>query len=300
MANLARPRGMPFQQDQPDRDGDQHERDLRRALAISHAVPGPVDRRRESVDAVILDGAEIGERLQQGERRAGRDGRPGQRQADAQESPPRSVAQDAAGFEQRLRLRQERRAGCEIDIGVQDQREQERDARCRAEIGEPVIGARPSGRAAQSALERSGEGHQVGIGVADDVGRHHEGQQQRPLQDADARETAHRDQPSGPGAEDDGSDTDAQQQDDRVGEDVRKLGLGEVTPEVELVREQAGADAEQRQRHHGRNDECAQPPDHGCTKRKRMPSRCDGMRSKRYAVPVGTRVTSGRPELPRP
>ena len=94
--------GMPFQQDQPDRDGDQHERDLRRALAISHAVPGPVDRRRESVDAVILDGAEIGERLQQGERRAGRDGRPGQRQADAQESPPRSVAQDAAGFEQRL------------------------------------------------------------------------------------------------------------------------------------------------------------------------------------------------------
>ena len=54
-------------------DGDQDQRDLRRALAVAEAVPGPIDRRREGLHAVILDGAEIGERLEERQRNAGGD-----------------------------------------------------------------------------------------------------------------------------------------------------------------------------------------------------------------------------------
>jgi len=81
------------------------------------------------VDAVILDGAEVGQGLEQREGRAVRQvGRAGERQADAQEGAPGAVAEDAARLEQRLRLGKERRARSKIDIGVEDQREEQGDA----------------------------------------------------------------------------------------------------------------------------------------------------------------------------
>ena len=72
---------MALDQDQEAGDGDQDERDLRGALAIAEPVPGPIDRRRQRLHAVILDGAEIGERLEERQHHAGGDGGPRQRQA---------------------------------------------------------------------------------------------------------------------------------------------------------------------------------------------------------------------------
>ncbi|MEK6822931.1 MAG: hypothetical protein AABY13_03800, partial [Nanoarchaeota archaeon] len=60
-------------QDQQDRDGDQDQRDLCRALAVAQPVPGPVDRRRKGVDAVILHGAEVGQGLEKRQHHAGDD-----------------------------------------------------------------------------------------------------------------------------------------------------------------------------------------------------------------------------------
>ena len=71
---------MAFQQDENGRDGNQCQRDLRGTFAISHAVPGSIDRRREGVNAVVLDGPEIGECFKQGECRACCDSRAGERQ----------------------------------------------------------------------------------------------------------------------------------------------------------------------------------------------------------------------------
>ena len=243
-------------------DGDQDKRDLRGALAIAQPVPGPIDRRRQRLHAVILDGAEIGERLQERQHHAGGNGGPRQRQCDAEEGAPRAVAQDTTGLDQGVRLAEECGARGEIDVRIEHQREQERDAAGRAEIGEPVVAAAPAGGLAQGALNGTGESQKIGIGIADDVGRQHQRQQQRPLQQPAAGEAAHRHQPRRAGADDGRAEADHQQQDQRVEEDVDELGVGEMPPQLALRREQARRDAEQRQRHDARDHDGADAPDH--------------------------------------
>ena len=84
--------------DQQYRDGDQDQRDLGRALAVAQPIPGPVDRRREGMDAVVLHGAEIGQSLEKCQHHAGCDGRACQRQGDAPKGPPRAMPQDTTGL----------------------------------------------------------------------------------------------------------------------------------------------------------------------------------------------------------
>ena len=137
-------------QDQEAGDGDQDERDLRGALAIAEPVPGPIDRRRQRLHAVILDGAEIGERLEQRQHHAGGDGGPRQRQARRRRRCATGRGPGCGWPRSGLRLAQESGARGEIDVRIEHQREQQRDAAGRAEIGEPVVAAAPAGGLAQA------------------------------------------------------------------------------------------------------------------------------------------------------
>ena len=121
---------MTFDQNQQCGDGDQHQRDLRGALAVSQTVPGPVDRGREGLHAVILDSAEVSERFEQRQRHASGDGGARERQSDAEKGSPRAVAENAAGLDQGQRLRQEGRACRQVDVGIEHQGEQQGHAAC--------------------------------------------------------------------------------------------------------------------------------------------------------------------------
>ena len=226
-------------EDQERGDGDQDQGDLRRALAISEPVPGAVDRRRECMDAVVLHRSKVGERLEEGQHGAGRDGRACQRQGHAPESSPRSMPQDATGLEQRLRLHQEGGARRQIDVGVEDEGEQEGHAACRAEVRKPVVAAPPTGYCAQGRLKRPRECQEIGVGIADDVGRQHQRQQKRPLQGPAAGKAAHGDEPGRPSADDGRAEPHAQQQNNGICDNVGELRLGYVAPQVALPRQKA-------------------------------------------------------------
>ena len=64
----------------------QHRGELRRRDRLAEREPGAVDAGREGVDAEILDGAEIVQRLHQRQRHAAGDRRPGERHGDLEEA----------------------------------------------------------------------------------------------------------------------------------------------------------------------------------------------------------------------
>ena len=114
----ARPalRGKHQQHQQHQRSGQ-----LRRRDRLAEREPGPVDAGREGVDAEVLDGAEIGQRLHQRERHTAGDRGPGERHGDFEEAAPRPAAERAADVEHAGALLEERRARQQIDVGVEHQ-----------------------------------------------------------------------------------------------------------------------------------------------------------------------------------
>ena len=89
----------PFDQQHEDDKGEQRRRQLCRSDAIAERKPGAIDASREGLHAKIGNRAIVSKRLHQGQCRAGRHGRPGQRQRDAEEASPGSEPERARGFQ---------------------------------------------------------------------------------------------------------------------------------------------------------------------------------------------------------
>ena len=73
--------------------------------------------------AKIGNGTEIGERFHEGERGAGDNPRPGERQRNAEEASPGTVARATRDFKHAVRLLEERRARKQVDIRIEHERE---------------------------------------------------------------------------------------------------------------------------------------------------------------------------------
>ena len=199
----------------------QHQRggELRRRDRLAEREPGAIDAGGEGVDAEVLHRAEVGQRLHQRERHAAGDRRPGERHRDLEEAAPRPAAQRAADVDHAGALLEEGGAREQVDVGVEHQRHDRDRATERADRREPVVGPAPVHDVAQEGLHRAGELQKVGVGVADDVGRDRERQQQRPLEDAAPGEVAHADQPGG-------ADPDRDHPEPDAGREQRGVGRG--------------------------------------------------------------------------
>jgi hypothetical protein len=160
--------------------------ELGRGDPVAETEPGPVDGGGEGGDAEILHRAEVGERLHQRQGDARGDGRPRHGQADAQARSPGAGAERAGGLQHAGRLVEEGCAGEEIDVRVEHQRQHQADPGEVVDLRKPVVAARPAEQRPHAALHRAGEGHGVRVGIADDVGRHGERQQQEPFEGARA------------------------------------------------------------------------------------------------------------------
>ena len=215
-----------------EHEDQQHRRQLRRGGHIAEREPGPVDAGREGVDAIIVDRAEIAQRLHEGERDAAGEGGAGERQGDPREAAPGAAAEGAADFERANRLVEEGGAGEKIDIGVERQRQDGDGPAQRADVGEPVVAPCPAERLPQRRLHRPGVFEHARIGVGDGPGGERQREEQRPLEDGASGEAAHGAEPGGPGADDEGGEADAEKQPQGVRHVAGENGVDEVGPDV--------------------------------------------------------------------
>ena len=192
----------PLQQDEGEDEQQEYRRELGRRGRFAHAQPGPVNAGGEGVDGEVLDRAEIVQGLHERQRQAGDDTRPGQRQGDGEEAPPRPAAERPADLEHAYRLLEEGGPRQQVDVGIEHQRHHGDRAAQGPDLGEPVVLPRPPGGLSQRRLHRSGELEQAGVGIGDDIGRHGHRHQQRPLHGSATGKTAHGHQPGRPDPDD--------------------------------------------------------------------------------------------------
>ena len=171
---------------QPGHQQQQQRGQLGRGDAVVHHQPGLVDAGRERGQAEVGANAIVGQRLHQGQRHAGHQGRPRQRQCHRADAPPQAGAEQAGGLHHLHAAFGQRGAHQQVDIRVQAEHEQHHRTGQAAHVG-PQRALQP-GDAAQRALQRTAELEEVGVGVGQHVGRHGHRQQQGPLEDAPARE----------------------------------------------------------------------------------------------------------------
>ena len=274
---LAAP-GETLDEDEEDDDGEHDEGELGRAGEVRLVDPGRIDRKRQRPDAEELRGADVVQRLHQGEAGADGDRRAGERQGDAEEDLAAPGAEGARRLDEADRLHQEEGAGREVDVRVEDEAEKQDGAAEGADLRQAeILRARNAEDGADRRLHRPDRVEDVEIGVGDDVGRHGERQEQRPVEDAPAGEVVGRHQPGGAGADRDDDDADAgkekRRRRHRLGEDV----FGEVAPDLGRA---AGSD--EAERDDGDEDEDRDE------RRRRSESACPPRREAREGRDVGT------------
>ena len=196
------PRRLLGEDQEPDDEDDGH-RELGGGGEIGALDPGRVDHRGQAVDAKILDGAEVVDDLHHRQRGADDDGRPGERQRDAEEGArgarPHRPRREIGG----VRAHQEEGAAGGVDVGVEDEAQHDRRAAVGLDVGEPVVVE--GGRAVEGAetlLDGAGEAEELDVAVGREIGRDRERQDQRPLEDAAAGELEMGHEPCGHEAED--------------------------------------------------------------------------------------------------
>ena len=151
-----------------------------------HSEPGAIDRGRERVVVEHRDGAEIGQRLHADKRDSRCDPRPRHRQRHAPTGRSATQAQRLRSFESATSLRQKCAAREQINVRIQRQRQHEHHAAGRTYRRQP---ARCAERLAQPALQRAGVVEKTDRDEGQHVGRNGQRQQQRPIEEATARET---------------------------------------------------------------------------------------------------------------
>ena len=125
-------------------DGEQGEHEHQRGqfggrVAVVGAPPDPEHADRHRVDAEVLDGGEVGERLHHDHGGPGGDRRTQHREHDAprrlgRRGPERAGDEVGAG-----RLVAQRGPGQQVHVGVERERERDDGAGHRSDVGEPGI-----------------------------------------------------------------------------------------------------------------------------------------------------------------
>jgi hypothetical protein len=141
-------------------------------------------------------------------------------------------------------LRAERRACEEIDVRVVDEDHHQGDAAVRADLGQPQALAEG---AAERGLHRAREVEETEGGEADDVGRHGERQDERPLERRAAGEAMMDDEPGESGAEHEGAGPHAREKPHGIPGELHELGAPEVSPDLDgggRERRQNGGDGD--------------------------------------------------------
>ncbi len=168
-----------LEQEQRQGEEQQHARELGGRDPIEHAVPDAIDGLGQRAIAERRDGPEVGERFHHRERHPRREGGPRHRHRHREERGRARAAEGARDLHRGGALLAEGHPGQEVDVRVEDQGHHGDHPAVGAQLGQP--GARAE-RAAQRALDRSRVLEETEEGEADDVGRHRERQDQRPLQ----------------------------------------------------------------------------------------------------------------------
>ena len=263
------PAAVAFQQHQRDHGKQHGAGDLRRAGEVGARDPGGIDRHRERVDAKEFGGADVVECFEQRQAQTHRQRRPCQRQRHAHEGPPAAFAQRARGLHQVRWLRHEHRAGRHVDIGVEHEAEHQDRPRHRAQIGQAELArAVEPQHPANRALHRPDRVQQVQVREGDDVARHRQRQQQRPVQHAPAREVAGGDEPGATGADHQHQRAHAGQQHGGIESRLRQHVLRQMRP----VRQVAASRQPQQ-----RDDGCQHAQRD--QRRRQAPAWSDGRRS---------------------
>ena len=225
--------GMEFQHQHRDHEQEGQRGDLRRRGQAVHAEPDIDDSEGQRLQGEILDRAEIRRRLHQDERQPGGDRRPGQRQAHLAEQA--SVV-DPRELEQGMGRQLEGRARHHVDIRVEHGAHHQDGAAHGADFGKPVIATRPPAEGvAQRALHRAGIVEEIRVDIGDEVGRHGEGQDEHPFEDAATEEIVARHHPRRAHAEHEADPADSRHEEKRVGDVAGQHRLEEVPPEPSAV-----------------------------------------------------------------
>ncbi|MNF68137.1 hypothetical protein D3C84_499860 [compost metagenome] len=215
------------------------------------AVPGFVDRRRERVEVEHRHRTEIRQGFHQRQRHARTDGRACHRQRDAPERLPRRLPQDSRRFHQAFALSEKCRARQQVNVGIEDQYQNEDDAAGRADSRQSQARAEPF---AHQRLNGTGKIQQSDEDERQHVGRNRERQHQRPVQPAPTGEFAEAGEPGEADTQQRYAGTDAKHQGQRVAQQPRHLRVPEVGPDLMidgLPGEQQNAEGQQDQRSDG-------------------------------------------------
>ena len=180
---------------QEEHEPEQHCGELCSGNWVAERKPRAEYAGSESLHAEIGDRAKVRQRFHQRQCRASHDAGARQRQGNLEKRAPRAIAAYACDFEHAVRLLEKGRAGEQIHVRVEHEREHDDRAAERAHVGEPVVARSPPRQLAQPSLHRPRKLEEVGISVRHDVRRYGQGQQQSPVEDLLAGEAAHHRQP---------------------------------------------------------------------------------------------------------
>ena len=250
-----------LQRDQHHDEGQQEGGDLRTAAEVVHAQPDVVETGGERADGEVVDGAVVVQRLHHRHRETHHDRRASHREGYPEEAVRAVATERAGGLEHRGRLLEEGGAGEEVDVGVEHQHQHQDRARHRADGGKAVVARElPAEERAQRRLHRSRELEQIGVDVGDDVGRHRERQQERPVEDAPAGEVVVSDVPGRADADQYRAERHPAHQHERVRDVAAEYRRDEVRPDVLLGPEGEPHDRQHRQRDEERDGEGGDRP----------------------------------------
>ena len=209
-----------------------HAGDLGGAGKAAAVEPGGEDRQRQRLNAEIFAGADVVERLQERERNSDGDRRPRQWQRNLPGEAERPRAEHTRGLDVLRGLRLEHGARGQIDIRIEHEAHEQDRAGERAHIGKPVVGGGPKSECStQPRLYWASRIENVDIDIGDDVGRDREWQHQQPGQHIASGKLKRGHRPGGAGAEHDGDDGDARQQQHRLQRRDRNHIADQVQPQ---------------------------------------------------------------------
>ncbi len=247
---------VPLQHHQCDHDDEHRAGNLRRTRQARAIDPGGEDRQRERLHAEIFAGPDIVQRLEQRQRKSNRKRRPCQRQGDMAGQHETRRAKRAGDLDQRSALRQEHRARGEIDVGIEDEAENEDRARQRANRRKPIFACGAiSEQCTECRLHRPDGVENIDIDIRDDIGRECERQRQQPAQriatgklvgchDPGCADACNRGQGGNPG-----------QQQSSVARGARQHVIDEMRPDLGIATECEDGKADERQKDGGGEDD---------------------------------------------
>ena len=210
----------------------QHEgRELRCGVTIEGAAPDAEDADRHGVNAEILDGCEVGDRLHHHDGHASGECRSKHRDHDTTRCLERSGAEGSRNVVGRPGLVGERSASQQEDVRVEHEREDHDRATHRLDLGEPCVTTKP---VAPLVLYRTGETEDRHGHESEHVRRHRKWCDQQPTKGFRSREAVGADKPGETAAEKKGAEAHPDQEHCGVDKLAGQARVPLLTPDLGL------------------------------------------------------------------